>query len=228
MARGIALGQLVHDLRMELRLSPEPSVGELMTPQLIYQLNNAQDELWMDYDWPHKRGAVDVSLREKERFYDFPEQIEMERVEEAFVKWDGWWIPITRGMDPTLYNARDSEECETDRPVLRWEAHNGDQFEVWPMPSANCDTIRFRGILNAPAMLALDDVCELDSNLLVKWAAWKMAKASDRQTAEREAKRFYGVIRARYRNLRVVNMNGGTVVRGRLRRHRYDYISNKG
>lgn len=228
MARGVALEKLVSDLRLELRLSPEPSVGELMTPQLIYQLNNAQEELWMDFDWSHKRGDVDVSLRENERYYDFPERIDLERVECAFAKWDNWWVPVKRGIDPLLYNARDSEKCETDRPVLRWDVFNGDQFEVWPLPNVNCDKFRFRGILNVPAMLKLTDVCELDSNLLVKLAAWKMAKSSDKVEAEKAFKSYYATIRGRYKRTTVTNMNGEIGRRGLHRRHRYDYVSSKG
>lgn len=199
------------DLRGELGQSLNPSQATQVAPAHKVKLQRVQRMLWADFAWPHLRTRWDVAMAAGQRYYDLPSGLALERVEKAEVDWGSNWLPLTRGIGGDEYNAFDSADDERSDPVLRWEARPDGQFEVWPMPATNTQTVRFTGIGALAAFVDEADVCTLDRDLIVLSAAAELAR--DRDEAQKfaaRAQRLYSQIKggAEFGGNRVFNFNG--------------------
>lgn len=168
MARGTQLTQLVSDLRAEIGDSTSVSVGADFEATLKAMLRRSQKILYDEYDWPHMRVFKTKALVAGSRYYDFPEDMDLERVEEVKVKWNGSWYPVDRGVSFDEYNAYSPDDDERADPVQRWDIQNTGtpQIEVWPIP-ASAQTLYIRGCKSLSALVSGSDTADLDDVLLV-------------------------------------------------------------
>jgi hypothetical protein len=176
MATGLALETLVVDLRAELRQSVSPAHGAnaLSSDKVI--LRRVQEQLWLDHAWPHLRVQRDVSLAAGQRYYDFPDDLDLMRVERVCVRWSGIWHDLQRGIGPEQYNAFNSDAGIRADPVWRWRPWEETQFEVWPIPVADdLQVLRFDGIRSLNPLVDDADTCDLDGRLIVLVAAAELA-----------------------------------------------------
>jgi hypothetical protein len=99
----------------------------------------------------------------------------------------GTFEPITRGISMEDYNSLNSDDGDTEDPVRKWDiidAGSGDQFEVWPMPASNGETIRFDGFKALGAFTSESDTCTLDDTLIVMFAAAHILTGQDDKLAK--------------------------------------------
>jgi hypothetical protein len=184
MARGATLTSLVTDLRAEIGHSISPSVGQEKLGQLKRYLARHQETLYTGYDWPHMiEREGDKALAAGQRYYDFPSTVNPDRVLGVSVRWGNQWIPVNFGIDTERqYNVFDpSETGDRNDPVQNWDWYDDGgqlQFEVWPTP-ASAGTIRFRGVKPLSPLSANSDTADLDSNLIVLYAAAEMMQGMD-------------------------------------------------
>lgn len=172
MARNRTLQELLFDLRAELGMATDSTVGQSENPALKVLLRRTREVLYDDHDWPHLTGQwFDVTLSAGQRYYNFPTGLNYERAIEAFAEWGNQWLPVTAGFGPTQYNERDSGNDERNDPPQKWRVYSGTQFEVWPLPATNGNTIRFVGTTALGALEADSDVCEIDGTMVVLFAA---------------------------------------------------------
>lgn len=173
MARGKQFTQLVSSLRAELERSTEIAVGVSDLPVLKAVLQRHYETLVREYDWPHLRRVFPrIELNAGQRYYDFPEELDFDRIEDAAVWWNSDPSPVTRGIGFSEYAAFDSESDERGDPVLRWDVRDDDgtpQIEVWPIP-ASTHYLQFIGIRQVPALVADSDICLLDDQLVILYA----------------------------------------------------------
>jgi hypothetical protein len=201
MPRNVTLSEMVLDLRGELLQSVNVNHGVNAAPAHRRILARIQRTLWLDYAWPHLRVDRDINLAAGQRYYDFPTDLPLDRVEQVAVKWSGRWHGLARGIDVGLYNAYDSDIDTRTDPVLRWAPYEEAQFEVWPMPATDgAQTVRISGIRNLRPLVEDDDTCDLDSDMIVLSAAAELsadAKSPRAQALQSRAQQLYAKLRQR-------------------------------
>lgn len=196
MPRGVTtLEQMVSDLRLETGRSSNTNFGQDEFASLKRLLQRTQRTLYYDYDWPFLKHRMDFTTVAGERYYDF--DIDPERMFSVQIKYNGIWLPIRRGISMEDYTTRDSDLNQRQDPIEKWDViHTGttEQIEFWPMPATNGFSIRMEGIRPLNVFTSDNDVCTLDNDLIVLFAAAKLLareKADDAKEALAEAQKLY-------------------------------------
>lgn len=204
MARNTQFSAIVSQLRAELRRSTNVAVGVEDIDSLKQTINRVYNTLYLEYDWPHLRRVFPrVGLQSGQRFYDFPSGLDLERVESAAVWYSNLPHKIERGIDFKEYAGFNSYDGITSEPALRWDVrYNGNavQFEIWPIPSSNGQQVEFIGFQEAPRLVNDADICLLDDNLIVLFAAAELAasgKTPDADVKMKAAQAHFARLKAR-------------------------------
>lgn len=188
MTRGVTtLETMVRDLRLETRRSSNTNFGQDEYEALKRLLYRTQFFLYWDFAWPFLKVRRDITLQATDRYYDFPTDMDFERIIRVRANGNGAWTPIIRGIGMEQYDIFDSDDAETSFPVERWDiidAGSGDQLEVWPMPSQDDEILRFEGFKKLADFSADDDVCTLDDTLIVLFAAAELLTGEDPELAK--------------------------------------------
>lgn len=167
--RGTQLGQLVTMLREEVGRATSSAVGVDDLGALKNKLRSRQELLYDEVNWPFLRQVFpQKTLHTDEKYYDFPAGLNLERLERVVVYVNGWPRPLTRGITYREYGIYPAGA--TSEPAMRWDVRwTGvrEQFEIWPVPSANDQKIEFTGIRALRPMVADSDVADLDDQLVV-------------------------------------------------------------
>lgn len=182
--RGRSLSLCVDDLRAELLQATGTNLGVNARDVLIRKLQSAQNFLFLDKVWPHKRIWSPKNLSAGSRYYDFPTRIKLENLVSVHVLYNGVYSdPLDRGIGLEHYNAYNSEDDVRADPVQRWDVRdiNGTaQMEVHPMPASN--TTNGLMIVGRADLAAFTDdahVCDLDSEAIVLQAAADYLERTD-------------------------------------------------
>lgn len=170
--------------RSETRMSLELGSGADSVQRIKNTLRRTQQVLYDDpsNDWAFMRMWVSKNIVAGSIYYDLPEGINIERIEAVYLIDNTLPIQLVRGIGEEQYLIYD-----TDNPAIRaYPLENWDirwtgaatQVEVWPRPSQNC-TIKFKGLRPLRPLINDDDVCDLDDNLIVLFAAAEELLAKD-------------------------------------------------
>ena len=212
MARGTQLSALVDALRAEIGASTNVGMGVNSLPALHHILNRTQERLWNDFDWPFAFIERDEPLLNGQRYYGFDNEIDFNRITNAYVRYSDTWRPMIYGIGVEQYNSSDPTEGEKEDPPTNWRHHEGNQFEVWPMPASNECVVRFKAIKRLPKMLAGADVALLDDNLIVLFAASELlakAKSADAGGKLQSAQAHYTKLKGQGVKTDVFSLGGG-------------------
>lgn len=189
MARGKTLQALISDVRDELRRANSPSASPDDTASIRRTINHVYWTLGMSNDWPFLNRLFDrVSMNAGQRYYDFPEGLDPDRVMDARVWWGGLNEPIERGISLDDYNAYDPNENDRTSPVLKWDIRftgEREQIEVWPLPDGTTQQLQFYGTTAMPELVDDTDKCMLESEIVVLYAA---AELAPKDSADKDAK----------------------------------------
>jgi hypothetical protein len=166
MARGTSLLKLREMLRAEIGAASSVAMGINTENQFDHLLRRTQEILWTEHDWEFAQIDRDEALIAGQRYYAFDDEVDFQRIISAHVKHDGKWKCVDYGIGVAEYNAKDSEIGEVSSPVDRWQHHESNQFEVWPVPDV-AQSLRFRCYRKLPALIAPSDQALLDDNLIV-------------------------------------------------------------
>ncbi|MBP9870550.1 MAG: hypothetical protein KBC53_03515 [Nitrosomonas sp.] len=203
MTRGVTtLEQMVSNLRLETYRSNDVALGQDEYPALVRLLQSVQKQLYTEFDWPFLKIRRDVTIAAGQRYYDFPTDLDFERIHSVKLLWSGTWTSLERGITMDDYNLFDSDSDERSDPQIKWDvidAGSGEQIEVWPMPNTDGNTLRFSGYKSLSPLLADDDVCTLDDDLIVFYAASELlAKdgSPDAQNKLNRAKQLFSRIKS--------------------------------
>lgn len=198
MARGTSLSALRDMLRAEIGASSNVAMGVNTVEQYDHILRRTQARLWADHDWPFGFIERDEPLLKDERYYTFDPDIDYDRISHASVKFGDVWYPMKAGISPEHYNTFDSDDGESSTPAMRWQHYEGNQFEVWPIPSEPGQMLRFRAIKRLPQLLTPSDTAVLDDNLIVLFAAAELlgrSKAADAPAKLSQATSHYNKLK---------------------------------
>jgi hypothetical protein len=217
MARGTTLGQLVTMLREEIGDATSAALGQNNLPHLKRVLARTQEFLWNDHTWAHLRVYREEVLQAGQRYYSFPADLAFDRVENVHVRHDETWRPVEYGIELGHYNSSDPELDDRDDPVIRWQAYEDDQYEVWPLPATNgtadgSGRMRFEGIKKLDPLIADGDRAELDDNLIVLFAATEILARRDSKDAkakENLATRLYNRLKGQQTGKKGMFVMGG-------------------
>lgn len=196
--RASTLGRLLIDLRAETRRSTNPAHNAATRDNDVALLQRIQETLWEDYDWPHLRVERLVRAQAGARFIAPPDGVRIDRIQSIKFFYGGEWVPLHAGIEDRHYNDFNSYAGDRSWPVERWQIYEGENLEVWPVPSENGTdpavvgqnvvggaTIgdfegwyKITGIRNLRPLVADSDTADLDDRLLVLQAASELLAAS--------------------------------------------------
>lgn len=202
MARGVSLGELVDKLRVAARFDPNPALSQNMVPLFEQTLRDTQERLYDEFDWPFLRVRRDKAIEVGQRYYDVPDDMNLERIVQIDVLVNDKWLPVDRGISLDHYNAVDSDNDERRDPIMRWDVSDtgeGEQIEVWPIP-ATPTTMRFTGFRQLKPLRQRADIADLDDQLIVLYAAGEImggATNPDAQVKFAQAKRRKELLQGR-------------------------------
>lgn len=198
-------------LREEIGRSPDVSIGVDDLPQLKRVINRVYSTLYYQHDWSFlRRVFTKIPLSAGQRHYDFPTDLNVERVEQVSVWQNGLPNEIVRGIGFEEYAQVNSEATTPERadPTLAWDVRDVSgtpQIEVWPIPVSDDMDLQFIGIRSIPKLVNDADTLFLDDDMVVLYAA---AKFLSRQKSE-DAPQVLAEAKAMFQGLRGRSSAGG-------------------
>lgn len=195
MARGTTLSELTNQLRAEIGASTNVAQGLNSVPYWQQVLRRNQERLYNETMWSFLMIDREEVLNAGERYYTFNADVNFDFIQQAWIKYSTQWEPISYGIDPSLYNCQDSDLDVRNEPVRRWAHYEGNQFEVWPIPSADLtQSLRFRCLKKLSPLIAPTDKADLDDTLIVLFSAAEVLerlKSPDAKSKATLADRHY-------------------------------------
>lgn len=190
MARGVAFSELVLNLRAELRRSQAPGIGTEDLAPLKRTINHVVAVVSNKEDWPFLyRKFEPIPIAAGDRFFDIPAGLVMERIISVRIKWGGSYYDVWRGITYDDYISWDPAEDERSSPALKYDFQNIDgneQLEIWPI-SEGVQSLLFEGYVEHPKLVNDTDLCLLDDEIILLFAAAELM--GDSFKAEAQAKR---------------------------------------
>jgi len=219
MSVGTQFLALVDMLRNEIGRSTNVGIGIEDIPGVKRAINRSYAMLLLNYDWPHLRYLPNrITISAGQRYYDIPANIEPSQITEIV----GWQsanlpIPLERGISYHEYSAIDSENAQRSDPPQKWDFRfNGTatQIEIWPIPNSNTMTLQITGRYRLPKLVADQDLCMLDDELVVLGATHRLLarqKSEDAGDAKTDFEARLMDVRKNNGPSRTVIMGTGTI-----------------
>lgn len=200
MPAGVALSEMLSNLRAEIGDSMNVAHGVNQREMLVYTLQRVQTELWTMHDWPALQIDRDTALAAGVRFYSYHPDLDFETINAVWVRNSTVFAPVGYGVGPDEFNQHDSTSGDRGWPVRKWQHHaDTNQMEVWPVPD-QAGTLRVRGRQKLRPLVADSDTCTLDSTVIVLFAAAEILgrrKADDAQLKLSKAQALLVRLKAR-------------------------------
>lgn len=201
------LAKLVEMVRAEAGHSLAVSQG-LNSEETIKQLiRRAEEELWSAFEWPKLETRWDIDIHFDQYEYPFPAKLQYEQIKKVYWcnKGGHEWFPVKFGLpeDAILPNGAIAT-YESGPRVYLWGIYfnttaNESRIRVWPNPSTD-GTMRLVGQGALNPIIADDDYCTLDANLIVLRVASRLlarAKAADAEMVDQSFQRHLQKVQAR-------------------------------
>lgn len=195
MARGTQLGDLIEMFRNEARQSNQLSVGTDSLPHVKQVIARTQRLLYAKHYWPFLRVISSIDLQAGSQFYTPPENLNIDRIVDVVVKYNGEPIPVDRGIGFDEYAQYDPEDDERSSPVLKWDLAWDDtatSVEVWPLPDNNDMRLMFKCMRPLNPLVDNTDRADLDDDLIVLFAVAEELAAQKAKDADLKLKLAQG------------------------------------
>jgi len=150
--------------------------------KLVRIINRYYETLWGAYKWPHlnQEDETTVEIQAGLNRYSVPAGFNQEGVTAIEYYDNGDWIPLDRGIGAAEYSAYDPNENQRNDPILRYKWMYADggasELEVWPLPASD-SFLKFIGRRVFTPLVAMTDICLLDDNLIILFAAAELLAA---------------------------------------------------
>src|SRR5262245_60640456 len=190
MARHVQLVRILDQLRAEARLSLNPAHNRQVRETHVNLVQRIQDRLWDDFAWPHLRVQRFVKLQSGQRYYDTPDYIQIDNIENIQLYDSGGWCRLAPGIYAEHYSAHNSDLDERAYPPRRWQIHEDEDIELWPISDTNADPetmegmLKFTGIRNLKPFVQDSDRADLDDRLIVMFGAAELLAAAGAKDAQ--------------------------------------------
>jgi len=186
---GTTLEALLLSLKARVGKSTRASVGSDYNETLKQRLRQAQNRLYERRMWPRLTVTGAVYTQAGQRYYDIPDGINLDRIDDTAFYWNNEPRPLDRGIDFSHYAEHDSDLGERADPVLAWDVRwtgSETQIELWPLPATNNQAFRMFGMRPLRPLISEEDVCDLDDDLIVYHAAAEILANQGAKNAELE------------------------------------------
>lgn len=221
MARGVSLSSLLDSLRAELSTVTQVNMTVQNKPILVRALQRAQNNLVVapGFTWPHMKARRYKNVSAGQRYYDIPADLDYDSIDKVQSLWNTIWSkPLDRGIGMAQYNIHNSDNDQRADPIRRWDIIDQSgtaQIEAWPLPVSNVTQGLLISGRRALKPLLLDsDVCDLDSEVLLMYAAGTYLETVD-------------VIRANAKKAQAKVLFNQTVGRSSKTTNRYSFTDNQ-
>lgn len=183
--------QLLSDLRAQLGRNNDPGVRASDLAQLQETISQVYEQEYLGYDWPHLRQVFPLMpLAAGQQYYDFPTDMDFDRMESVVVWFNNLPVPLQRGIGFAEYATYNPALNSRVDPVIKWDVRfvtNKEQLEFWPLPASNNQNVQFIGIRKFADLVNDSDQCLIDDNLVVLSAAQLLDKDKNRLVARDKA-----------------------------------------
>lgn len=230
MPTGVQLRDLVSELRAEVGHSQNVAQGVNMLETLKHMLRRTQRNLWNQHNWLGLSLHATVMTVAGQRYYAYPGELDYSRVEDVNIRWGSIWTPITKDITTQEYTVFDSQVGVVSDPVQRWDhveyeilppGQTGNpssidpytvrhMLEFWPIP-ASAYQIRLKGRMSLLPLVEDNDICTLDSDLIVMFAAAQILarqKSEDAGLMKGDAVALLNKFKAQQNKNRIISMSG--------------------
>jgi len=157
---------ILGEMRAELqrRLGFASSGASVTQNKLLLDdiLKASQEQLFFKYDFPELRRVVDTIVLGGQRFFDYPADCELRRLDSVAVKLNSVWVPMRKG----IYTQHDSY---ANLNMYPYRYDTAQMIELYPIPNKEY-TIRVEYMANLLPFTQDDHVCTLDSRLVLTHA----------------------------------------------------------
>ena len=153
------LAEIRSDIQIRLGFGMSGQAGIVNSPLIDSMIRDAQEQLYLQYDFIELRGVFEKSTGATQIYYDYPANCNAERITNFSVKWSGRYIPLEEGI-----SVQDRNMTAGGRPQ-RYELR--DQIEVWPAPESVDYILRFEYIRTLLPLFANSDRTSIPSELVL-------------------------------------------------------------
>ena len=187
MSLGVSFGTIINNIREEAGISTVNTSNVDHLNKIKRKLKRHYQSLLDEYDWKHldlKVGEASKDMVAGSRYYDFPTNLNTNKITKAWFYWGNQWVPLDEGITPAEYNAKDSDLDERSDPAIKWNWRSETQFEIWPVPASADGKIAFEGQRAAQAYVEDDDLADLDDIMLTLYVAAELLIKASKDEAE--------------------------------------------
>jgi hypothetical protein len=208
MARNTQFLDLVQRVRSESGRSDNVAVGVDDIDAIKTLINRVYTTVYNKFDWPFLRTRfAKIPVSAGQRYKDLPAALNIERVEELLVWYNGLAYKVERGISPEDYAIWNPDNDERSDPILKWdylyvEDQSAAQVEVWPLPSVEQE-LQFTGIRSISRLVNDSHLCLLDDDLIVMYCVAELAARQGNKDAELKlaaANDHFKWLQGQYRN----------------------------
>lgn len=205
---GVPLAEMSTQTRAILGYSLNPAFGVDQEEALREGLRRTQTDLWVMHDWPMLIVQVQKPISAGSRYAALPPELDFNHINAVYARNEpdpptqaGSWVELGYGIFPENFNECDSELNQRSFPVKRYmpTALSNNQIELWPIPDKN-SRLLFRGRVSLKPLVVDEDVCTLDSDLIIATYAAQMLQRNgnpDAQIQLARAQQILNRLRAR-------------------------------
>lgn len=209
-------GQVVRATQDEAGHFTTGPLNRNVMAQIQQTVRRTYRRLHADFNWPHLYVRRDVPILARERYIQFPPDMDPDRTIDAWVTGPDMdrWEPLEYGIGMAEYNRLNSDKFDYDSlsddygttgSPTRWSRSpiGTLNVEIWPIPVKKGSVVRFWGITR-PKVLANDnDLVDIDEDLIALYAAAEWLadqKADSAGTKLEQASAHYRRLKANSQN----------------------------
>lgn len=199
---GVTLSEMSSQTRAILGYSLNPAFGVDQEAALREGLRRTQTDLWVMHDWPMLIDRVVVTAQKGSRYINIPGLLDYNHINSIAARNEpdpmttgGSWQELIFGITIGDYNDCDPMLNQTSFPIKKYNPTNDspDQLEIWPVPNQTC-SILFTGRIALKPLVDDNDVCTLDSDLIIATYAAQMLARNGNRDAEIQLSRAQQIL----------------------------------
>lgn len=165
MRSGVTLATLRQEVAIEAGFSTDSGHIAHSKERLNHLINRTERFMAIKDSWPALSFEEEVTVSANSATGNLPANITFTQINDVRVLYGTSWLPLTHGITPddrSIWNA-----TQRALPMQKWELQPGTStFEVWPV-GPQAQTLRFTGQKTIGTMVADDDACALDGDVIV-------------------------------------------------------------
>lgn len=223
MPTGVTLAEMSTQTRAILGYSLNPAFGVDQEAALREGLRRTQSDLWVMHDWPMLVKKETIVAQKGSKLVTIPSSLDYNHINAIYARNEpnpmttgGGWIELEYGITADDYNECDPMLNQAAFPIKKYMPTSDSvmQLEIWPIPAFTC-SLMFKGRVALAPLLDDNDVCTLDSDLIISTYAAQMLARNGNRDAEIQLSRAQQILN-RMRARQGANKRQSFVSRGYL------------